>query len=119
MLQKNIVPIFWKINEIVKSKLFLLIQNGEGCCYFAVKQLSTLFRETSKHHGEFCCLNCLHYFVTENKRESHEKACENKKFCNIAMSSEDTKILEFNQNPKFDKSPFIIYAECWMFILNF
>ena len=27
------------------------------------------------------------------------------------MSSEDTKILEFNQNQKSDKSPFIIYAD--------
>ena len=26
------------------------------------------------------------------------------------MSSEDTKILEFNQYQKFDKTPFIIYA---------
>ena len=27
------------------------------------------------------------------------------------MSSEDTKILEFNQGQKFDKVPFIIYAD--------
>ena len=27
------------------------------------------------------------------------------------MSSEDTKILEFNQNQKFDKALFIIYAD--------
>ena len=27
------------------------------------------------------------------------------------MTFEDTKILKFNQNQKFDKSPFIIYAD--------
>ena len=27
------------------------------------------------------------------------------------MSSEDTKILEFNQNQKSDKGPFLIYAD--------
>ena len=34
--------------------------------------------------------------------------------CNIIIPSEDTKILEFNQNQKSDKTPFIIYAnfEC-------
>ena len=31
-------------------------------------------------------------------------------FCNIVMSSEDNKILEFNQYHKSDKAPFIFYA---------
>ena len=35
---------------------------------------------------------------------------ENKDFCNVIMSSEDT-ILEFNQYKKSDKPPFIIYAD--------
>ena len=75
-----------------------MIPNGEGCHYLAVKNLSALLREiTSKHHGDFYCCNCLHFFVTKNKRESHKKVCKNKDFCNIVMSSEDTKILEFNQ----------------------
>ena len=39
------------------------------------------------------------------------KVCEHKYFCNVAMPSEDTKILEFNKYQKFDKAPFIIYAE--------
>ena len=26
---------------------------------------------TSKQDGDFYCLNCLHSFATENKRESH------------------------------------------------
>ena len=79
---------------------------------FALIKLSALLRElTSKHSSDFCCLNCLHSFATENQHESYEKVCENKDFCNIAMPSEDTTILEFNQYKKSDKAPFIIYPD--------
>ena len=40
---------------------------------------------------------CPHSFGTEDKRESHKDVCENKKFCNVSMPSEDTKTLEYNQ----------------------
>ena len=49
-----------------------------------------------KYQGYFYCLDYLHFFPTENKRESHKKVCENIGFCNFEMPSEDTKILEFN-----------------------
>ena len=49
-------------------------------------------RITSKDHGDFCCLNCLHSFGTENKRESHKNVHKNKNFRNAVMPSEDTKI---------------------------
>ena len=52
---------------------------------------------TSKHHGDFYCLNCLLSFATEKKLESHKKVRENKDFCNVIMASEDNKILEFDQ----------------------
>ena len=45
----------------------------------------------SKHHRDFRCLNCLRYFSTEKKRESHQKVIQNKDFCNIVMPSEDIK----------------------------
>ena len=38
---------------------------------------------TSKHHNDFYCLNCLHFFSTETKRESCKKVRKNKDFCNI------------------------------------
>ena len=41
-----------------------------------------------------------------------------KTFCNVIMSSEDTKILEFNQYKKSDKAPFIIYADIECVIEN-
>ena len=96
-----------------KQVILLIILNGEGW-HVAVK-LSALLREiTCEHQGDFYCLNCLHSFVKENKLESHKKVCKNKDSCNILMSWEDTKILEFNQYQKSDKAPFIIYAhfEC-------
>ena len=75
------------------------------------KKLSALI---SKHHSYLYCLNCLHYFATENKCESHKKACENKDFCNIVMPAKDTKnILEFNQCKKLTKHHILL-----MLILN-
>ena len=97
-----------------------MIPNGEGWHYLAVKRLSALLREVkSKHHGDFYYLNCLHSFATENKRESHKKLCEDKDFCYVVMSSEDTKILKFNQYQKSDKAPFVIYADIECLIENF
>ena len=40
-----------------------------------------------------------------------KRLSEHKDFCNAIMSSEDTKILEFNQYQKSDKAPFIIFAD--------
>ena len=89
-----------------------MIPNEEKWYYLAVKTLSFLFRgTTSKHHCDFYCLDCLHSLATENKRDSHKKARENKDFCNVYMPSEDTKTLEFNQYQKFNKAPFIIYTD--------
>ena len=50
--------------------------------------LALLHRMTSKIKGDFCCLNCLHSFRTENKLKSREKVCKNKDFCGIVMPSE-------------------------------
>ena len=95
-----------------------MVSNGEKQCeaksegrwhYLAVKKLSALLKRiTSKNNGEFYCLNCLYFFRTKNKLESHKRACENKDFCNGNMPSDDTKILEFNQYEKSDKAPLII-----------
>ena len=77
-----------------KQVIVLVIANGEKWLYLAVKKLSVLLRGiTSKHYGDFFCLNCLHSFITKSKLESHKKIFENKDFCNVVMSLEDTKIL--------------------------
>ena len=35
---------------------------------------------TLTHKGDFYCLNCLYFFRTKNKLESHKEVCENKDF---------------------------------------
>ena len=43
-----------------KNVLMIPNEEKEGWHYLAVKQLSTPLRGvTSKHHGDFYCLNCL------------------------------------------------------------
>ena len=68
-----------------------MIPDGVGSHYLVVKKLSALLRGiTSKHHGDFYCLNCLYSFASENKREYHKKLFEKKDFCNVIMLSEST-----------------------------
>ena len=94
-----------------KTSYFLMIPNGKGWHYLAVKKLTALLRViTSKHHGDFYCLNYLHCFTTK-KLEFQKNLSQNKDFCNLNMPSEDNKILVFNQYLKSDKAPFIIYAD--------
>ena len=67
-----------------KQVILLMIRNGEGWHYLAVKKLSELLRGiSSKHHGTFYCLNCLHSFSTENKHESHNKYVKIKIFVTL------------------------------------
>ena len=77
-----------------KQVILLIIPNEKKGHYLAIKKLSALLiGVTSKHHGNFYCLNCRHSFVTENKLQSHKKSMQKKKdFYNITMPSEDTKI---------------------------
>ena len=76
-----------------KTSHSLIIPNAEKLWhYLAVKKLWTLLRGiTSKHYSNFYCMNYLHSFRTKGKLKSHNRACENKDFCNIIMPSEDTK----------------------------
>ena len=55
----------------------------EGWQYLAAQKLSTLLRRlTSKHHGDFYCLNCLHSFRTKIILKSHE-VCKIKIFVEL------------------------------------
>ena len=52
--------------------------------YLLIKKLALLLHGiTSKHKGDFYCLNCLRSFRTENKFKSLEKVCKNTDFCEI------------------------------------
>ena len=51
------------------------------------------------------------FFHNRKRLESHKKVFENIDFCHVIILYKDTSILEFNQNQKSDKAPFIIYAD--------
>ena len=68
-----------KYNLKRENQVFLLmITDGEKWHYLAVKSLSGLLRGiTSKHVGDFYCLNCFRSYTTENKLEKHKIVCKN------------------------------------------
>ena len=112
--EKEICPAYIsKINSNCEKKLLMIPnEEEERWHYLAVKKLFLLLRGiTSKHHGDFYFLNCLHSFRTENKVNSHEKVCKKKDFCGILMPSEKVNTVEFSQYTKSDKMPNIIYAD--------
>ena len=74
--------------------------------------MSALLRGiTSKHEGDFYCLNCFHSFRIENKLKKHKDVCENHDYCYIKMPKEDNKVLKYNHGEKCMKVPFINYAD--------
>ena len=111
--QKKIYPAYFSKHKSNHEKqvILLIISNGGKQPYLTIKKPSALLRGiTSEHHGDFYCLNCFDSFATENKLQSRKRAYENKDFCNVNMSYEHTKILEFNHIQKSDQAPFIIYV---------
>ena len=71
--KKYIQPFLKHDSNCEKQVILLMIPNGKEWHYLAVKKLSTLLRGiTSKHHGHFYCLICLHSFATE-KNVNHIK----------------------------------------------
>ena len=63
-----------KTKSVKEQVIFLVIANAKERNHLALKKLSAVLREiTSKHDGEFCCLNFLHSFKTnKNKLESYK-----------------------------------------------
>ena len=98
----------WKTNNSIND----FKQRKRRLALSCVKETFTLLRGiTSKHHGDFYCLNFLHSFRTETKLKFHEQVCKNKDFCWILMPSEKDKILEFRQYMKSDRMPDMVYAD--------
>ena len=82
-----------------------------------MKSLSALLRGvTSKHVGDFYCINCFHSYSTENKLKEHENLCKNHDYYYVEMPNEDNKILKYNHEENFLKVPFIIYADFKSFL---
>ena len=95
-----------------KQVIILKITDGKKLHYLAVKNLSALLRGiTTKHEGDFYCLNCFHSFRTKNKLKKHKNVCEHHDYCYVEMPKEDNKILKYNHGEKSMKFSFIIYAD--------
>ena len=94
----------------MKIKLILLmITDGKKWHYFTLKYFSELLKGiTSKHDGDFYCLNCLHSHSTKGKLKKHKKVCENHNYRYIEMPN---KIIKYNHGEKCMKNPFIINAD--------
>ena len=109
-----------KIRHAYKSKhvkrknqvILLMIIDGKKWHYLAVKKLSALLKGiTSKHKGDFYCLNCFHSYRTENKIKKHYDVCKNHDYCYVEIPEENNKILKCNHGEKSMKIPIIIYAD--------
>ena len=73
-----------------------MITDGKKYHYLSVKSLSVLLRGiTSKHAGDFCCLNCFHSCSTK-KHKKHYNVCKNHDYCYVEMPEEDNKIRKYN-----------------------
>ena len=87
--------------------ILLMITDGEKWHFLTVRRLSGLLRGiTSKHNGDFYCLNCFHSYPSKKSLENHMKVCENKDYCYIEMPEEGTK-LQYYPGDKALKAPYI------------
>ena len=79
---------------LVKNNDDLLYNNNWHC--LALKNVPGLLRGiTSKHNGNFYCLNGLHSYTTKKKLKKHEKICKNHGFCYVNTPHEKKAILKY------------------------
>ena len=99
-----------------------MIENDEGKWHFlAITRIPGLLRGiTSRHNGDFYCLNCFHSYSTENRLKEHEKICYDHKFCLLKIPDEDNNILKSKPGRKSLKHAFVICAdlECLLLKMN-
>ena len=77
-----------------------------------MKRLSALLKGIALNYNRnFYGLKCLHSFSTKNELESNEKVCKNNYFCSIRIPCEENMILKFTEYLKFNKAPYLIYAD--------
>ena len=89
-----------------------MITDGKKWHYLAVKKLFALLRGiTSKHVGDFYCLNCFRSYSTKDKLKKHKDVCGNHHYCYKKMPKGDNKVLKHNHREKPMKVPFTIYAD--------
>ena len=65
---------------------------------------------TSKHNGDFYCLNCFHSDASKEALEKHTKVYENKGYCYIEMPKKGES-LKYQPGVKSMRGPFAIYTD--------
>ena len=67
-----------------------MITTNKKCHYLFVKRLSALLNGiTSKHDGDYYCLNCFYYFRTKNMLKKHENIYKDQDYCSLEMPNKD------------------------------
>ena len=78
-----------------------MITDGKKWHYLAVKKLPAwLTGITSKHDGDFYCLNCFYSSTTEDGLKEHEKVCKDHDYFHVKMPDNDNNILKYNPGEK-------------------
>ena len=66
---------------------------------------------TSKHKGDFYCLNCFHSYSAKEKLKKHKNVCENHDYCYVEILEKDNKVLKYNHGEKSMNFPVTIYTK--------
>ena len=89
----------------------LMISDDEKWHHLTVKRLSALLKGiTSKHDGDFYCLNCFRSYASEKSLENHKKVCEDKDYCYIEMPK-NGESLKYHPGVKSMRDPFAVFAD--------
>ena len=86
-----------------------MISDGENWHCLAVKSCLHYLEYSSKHEGDFYCLNCFHSYSTKKNKIKNEKqysVCKNHNYY-VEMPNQD-KMLKYNHGEK-SKSESSIY----------
>ena len=114
--ENEIRPVFISKNNKMHNyhANLLMISDEKGTIwhYTAITSIPALLRGiTSKHNGDYYCLNCFRSYRTAKKLAEHEQLCNNNDFCLVKMPEEKNKFISSTPGKNILKNPFIIYAD--------
>ena len=79
--KKYALLMFQNVTQMAKKVILLMIPNEEKWYYLVVKKQSPWLRGiTSKHHGDFCFLNCFPPFAAEKNVDCMKRCVKIKIF---------------------------------------
>ena len=85
-----------------KVNLLMVTDGNTNWYYLEIKNTPRLLRGiTSNHNGGFYCLNYFHSYRTSRKLKKYERICKDHDFCDIKITDEDNKILEYNPGEQY------------------